>query len=104
MSDKLSVFCGVHPKKLCEVSEIMEARRSNTDRMVNVSFNGQHVLSPRLKDGGISLTSEGARVLYSPNPGVPDLFDEENSSEEEDYPGIPRVMISEDAIPFRRWT
>ena len=98
--DKLSVFCGVHPKKLCEVSEIMEARRSNTDRMVNVSFNGQHVLSPRLKDGGISLTSEGARVLYSLNPGVPDLFDEENSSEEEDYPGIPRVMISEDAIPF----
>ena len=78
----------------------MEARRSNTDRMVNVSFNGQHVLSPRLKDGGISLTSEGARVLYSLNPGVPDLFDEENSSEEEDYPGIPRVMISEDAIPF----
>ncbi len=98
--DKLSVFCAVHPKKLCEVSEIMEARRSNTDRMVNVSFNGRHVLSPRLKDGGISLTSEGARVLYSLNPGVPDLFDEENSSEEEDYPGIPRVMISEDAIPF----
>ena len=98
--DKLSVFCGVHPKKLCEVSEKMESRRSNTDRMVNVSFNGEHVLSPRLKDGGISLTSEGARILYSLYPGTPDLFGEEYSPEEEEHPGIPRVMISEDAIPF----
>ena len=98
--DKLSVFCGVHPKKLCEVSETMESRRSNTDRMVNVSFNGEHVLSPRLKDGGISLTSHGARILYSLNPGIPDLFSEEGPSEEADHPGVPRVMISEDAIPF----
>jgi predicted RNA-binding protein (TIGR00451 family) len=38
--------------------------------------------------------------MYSLYPGTPDLFGEEDLSEEEDHPGIPRVMISEDAIPF----
>ncbi len=98
--DKLSVFCGIHPLQLCQVSRSMESRRSNTDRMVNVSFNGEHVLSPRLKDGGISLTAEGARILHSLNPNPPELFGKDSQEEEQDFPGIPRVMISDDAIPF----
>ena len=69
----------------------MNSRRSNTARMVNVSFGGVHALSPRLKDGGVSLTAEGARMLYSLNDGPPDLFGETNPDEEKDFPGIPRV-------------
>lgn len=98
--DKLSVFCATHPFKLCEITNSMNSRRSNTDRMVNVSFGGVHALSPRLKDGGVSLTAEGARMLYSLNDGPPDLFGETNPDEEKDFPGIPRVMIRDDAIPF----
>ena len=74
--DKLSVFCATHPFKLCEITNSMNSRRSNTDRMVNVSFGGVHALSPRLKDGGISLTAEGARMLYSLNDGPPEIFGE----------------------------
>ena len=98
--DKLSVFCATHPFKLCKITDSMESRRSNTDRMVNVSFDGVHALSPRLKDGGISLTAEGARILYSLNDGVPEPFGAASTDEENDFPGIPRVMIAEDAIPF----
>lgn len=98
--DKLSAFCATHPFKLCKITDSMEVRRSNTDRMVNVSFGGLHALSPRLKDGGVSLTAEGARMLYSLNDGVPEIFANANLDEEKDFPGIPRVMINDDAIPF----
>lgn len=98
--DKLSVFCATKPGNLCEMTDGMSARKSKTDRMINVSSNGEHILSPRLTDGGISLTLDGASMLYSFNPGVPNRFESEDEMVEEDHPGIPRVLLSEDAIPF----
>ena len=97
--DKLSVLCAVPPLEACKLTGEMEVRRSNTDRVVNVFNKKQHMLSPRLTDGGISLTLEGASTLNSkPNP--PALFDEPISDSLSDHPGIPRVRLLEDAIPF----
>tara|TARA_B100000405_G_scaffold283509_1_gene229126 strand:- start:29 stop:1393 length:1365 start_codon:yes stop_codon:yes gene_type:complete len=97
--DKLSVLCAVPPIEACKLTGEMEVRRSNTDRIVNVFDNQQHILSPRLNDGGISLALEGASRLNS-NPNPPALFGEPLSDPDNDHPGIPRVRLLEDAIPF----
>jgi 7-cyano-7-deazaguanine tRNA-ribosyltransferase len=98
--DKLSVLCAIRPSELCEVTENMESRRSKTDRIINVSVDDEHLLSPRLTDGGISLAIGGARKLHSINPEPPLRFDSSEAIPEADHPGMPRVLLSEDAIPF----
>jgi len=52
-----------------------------------------------LTDGGISLALGGASRLNS-NPNPPILFDEPISGPINDHPGVPRVRLLEDAIPF----
>tara|TARA_B100000029_G_C17441611_1_gene911656 strand:+ start:414 stop:842 length:429 start_codon:yes stop_codon:yes gene_type:complete len=65
---------------------------------VNVHSGDVHILSPRLTDGGVSLTVEGARRITelsdtpSPEFGI--------DSHEDDFPGMPRVCIVDDAVPF----
>jgi 7-cyano-7-deazaguanine tRNA-ribosyltransferase len=98
--DKLSVLNGLSPTYGCKITSDMTSRRSKTDRMVNLYSKGVHVISPRLNDGGISLTLEGARLLHSYSSKPPLSFGEEHSGEELDHPGIARVMIIDDAIPF----
>ena len=98
--DKLSVLNGLSPTYGCKITSDMTSRRSKTDRMVNLYSKGVHVISPRLNDGGISLTLEGARLLHSYSSKPPLSFGEEYSGEELDHPGIARVMIIDDAIPF----
>ena len=97
--DKLSVLCAVPPLEACKLTGGMEVRRSKTNRIVNVFNDNQHILSPRLTDGGISLALEGASRLNS-NPNPPALFDEPISDPASDHPGVPRVRLLEDAIPF----
>ena len=97
--DKLSVLCAIPPLEACRLTGEMEVRRSNTDRIVNVLNDGQHILSPRLTDGGISLALEGASRLNSKtNP--PALFGEQTLDSGSDHPGVPRVRLLEDAVPF----
>ena len=56
---------------------------SRTHRIRNVhSEDGQHLFSPRMRDGGLSLTLEGARRLQGS--------------------GIPTVVVDDDSIPFTR--
>ena len=97
--DKLSVLCAVPPLEACKLTGEMEVRRSNTDRVVNVLCKGQHILSPRLTDGGISLALEGALRLNS-NSNPPARFDEPNPDSGSNHPGVPRVRLLKDAIPF----
>ena len=78
----------------------MTVRRSRTDRMVNINFEGVHCLSPRLQDGALSLTLAGAERLHQLNPTSPPRFDEGVTSSELDHPGVPRVLLMDDAIPF----
>lgn len=98
--DKLALFCAVSPDDACGLTEGMSARRSRTDRMVNVNFGDQHCLSPRLPDGALSLTLAGARRLHALDPTAPRTFDEGVIPSESDHPGIPRVLLMDDAIPF----
>ena len=98
--DKLALFCAISPADACDLTREMSARRSRTDRMVNVNFGNQHCLSPRLPDGALSLTLDGARKIHALNPTAPATFDEGVTPSESDHPGIPRVLLLDDAIPF----
>ncbi len=96
--DKLSILCGIHPLEGCKLTKNMVSRKSNTDRMVNIYSNEKHVLSPRLTDGGISLTIDGAKRLLELNQNpLPDFG---QIQPDDIFPGIPRVRIIDDAIPF----
>jgi archaeosine-15-forming tRNA-guanine transglycosylase len=98
--DKLSVLNGISPIDGCKITEGMVSRRSRTDRMINVHSNDEHIISPRLMDGAISLTLAGARRLNMLNSQPPLEFGEEFDGEEVDHPGIARVLLRDDAIPF----
>ncbi len=98
--DKLAVLCGVSPMDGCMLTDGMSSRRSRTDRMVNVHSGGEHILSPRLTDGGLTLALDGARRLNALDPNPPPAFDEPIDDDGSDHPGIPRVWLLDDAIPF----
>jgi predicted RNA-binding protein (TIGR00451 family) len=94
--DKLSILCSIDPNDGCKLTNSMSSRKSTTDRMVNVYSGDSHILSPRLNDGGISFTLEGAKKLCDNR--VPLSFDE--NMENLQYLGLPKVCINDDAIPF----
>ena len=96
--DKLALLCAINPSDGCKMTDGMTSRKSRTDRLVNVSSGGEHILSPRLTDGGVSLTTHGASIANGLNTSpVPDF---DSSEEDSDFPGIPRVCIIDDAVPF----
>ena len=96
--DKLALLCAINPSDSCKMTDGMTSRKSRTDRLVNVNSGGNHILSPRLTDGGISLTTHGASIANGLNTSpVPDFG---SSEEDSDFPGIPRVCIIDDAVPF----
>ena len=85
ISAKCSVFLGATRESTANWLDGMSVDRSSTGRIRNVfSADGRHILSPRLRDGGISLTNEGAKDLHSLGEGPP------------------RLVLQEDAIPFVR--
>lgn len=96
--DKLALICAINPSDGCKMTEGMTSRKSRTDRLVNVNSGGRHILSPRLTDGGVSLTTHGASIANGLNHSpVPEFG---SSGEDSDFPGIPRVCIIDDAVPF----
>ena len=68
--------------------------------MVNVNIDGEHCFSPRLPDGALSLTLNGAKTLHELNPTPPEKFEVDKANSDEEHPGIPRVLLHDDAIPF----
>ena len=83
VEDKVCYFLDVKreiSKQLLEGSSFVY---SKTKRVRNVhSSDGLHLFSPRLRDGGLSLTLEGARRLHGSD--------------------IPTVVVNDDSIPFTR--
>jgi len=83
VEDKVCYFLDVN-RELCE--QLLEGCSfvySKTKRVRNVhSSDGKHLFSPRLRDGGLSLTLEGARRLHGSE--------------------IPTVVVNDDSIPFTR--
>ena len=101
--DRLAVLCGVKPSDGCQITGGMNVRRSKTGRPVNVLVDDRHLFSPRLNDGGISLALEGAKALHSLRDIQPPLgFSNKQENSLQTHPGIARVTIHSDAIPFRR--
>ena len=98
--DKLSVLNGLSPSLGCKLTSGMTSRKSKTRRMVNVYSDGSHIISPRLNDGGISLTLKGAKIINELSPSKPIHFGVDYDGDELDHPGIAKVMIVDDAIPF----
>ena len=96
--DKLALLCAINPSESCKMTDGMTSRKSRTDRLVNVNSGGKHILSPRLTDGGISLTTHGASIANGLNTSPVPVFG--SSEEDSDFPGIPRVCIIDDAVPF----
>ena len=96
--DKLALLCAINPSNGCKMTEEMTSRKSRTNRLVNVRSHGKHILSPRLTDGGISLTTIGASVANSMNSTPVPVFG--SIEEDSEFPGIPRVCIIDDAVPF----
>ena len=85
VSAKCSVLLGMDRKVAWDWLEGMTVQRSSTGRIKNVfDSNGVHVLSPRLNDGGLSLTTPGAIALHSLDAG------------------LPKVVSIDDAVPFLR--
>ena len=99
--DRLAVLCGVKPSDGCRITAGMNVRRSKTGRPVNVLSDDRHLFSPRLNDGGISLALEGAKAIHSLMDIQPPLgFSNHREKNPQTHPGIARVTIHSDAIPF----
>ena len=85
ISAKCSVLLGMDRNLAWEWLEGMTVQRSSTGRIKNVfDSDGNHVLSPRLNDGALSLTTPGAIALHSLDAGLPE------------------VVSIDDAVPYLR--
>lgn len=111
--DKAALLLALPASVTWPLTDGMSVVRSRTGRVKNVlTSDGRHILSPRLIDGGLSLTLEGARVLHSlrsaPPPtgfAEPIRFVGEDSSgradcSEEMALGTPWLVIEPGAVPF----
>jgi predicted RNA-binding protein (TIGR00451 family) len=66
MADKLALLLAVPASISWPLTAGMQAVRSRTGRVKNLlTEDGRHIISPRLVDGGISLTKEGAKLLHA---------------------------------------
>lgn len=88
--DKVALFCGVDPAATWPRLADAALVRNREGRVKNVlDRDGIHLCSPRLMDGGLSLTAHGARWL-----------DGLRAAATEAHPGLARVAVTEDAVPF----
>ncbi|MBT4066392.1 MAG: tRNA guanosine(15) transglycosylase TgtA [Euryarchaeota archaeon] len=101
--DKLCVLCNVDQDDAIGICEDATFVMSRTGRIRNViDASESHLFSPRLAEGGISLTVDGARVLHALRKvPAPIGF---NSADKSLYPGNGPawVIIDDDAEPFVR--
>ena len=111
--DKASLFLCLPAEEARNLTDGMTVRRSRTGRIKNVLLaDGRHIISPRLKDGGLSMTLDGARIMHSirtapiPNrhSAAPPFITEESSGttqrSQDLLLGTPMVVIEEGAVPF----
>ena len=99
--DKLCVLYNVDLQdaiRLCENSPFVMSRTNRIRNLIN--SEGLHLFSPRLAEGGMSLTVEGARKLHSLRKlATPSSFDENDFSFHAGQ-GPAWVVVDSDAEPF----
>ena len=90
--DKLALFVNVEPANSWQAVGKGKMVMSRTGRIKNIlTADGTHIASPRLTDGGISLTLEGAKWLH----GL-------NTAEVGELSGPAVIQVDDDAEPFVR--
>ncbi len=83
IESKVRYFLDVDRSNAADIIDQCTFVYSKTHRVRNVhASDGEHLLSPRMRDGGLSLTLEGARRLHGTN--------------------IPTVVVNDDSVPFTR--
>ena len=83
IEDKVRYFLDVESTFTNQLLDKSTFVYSKTHRVRNVlSSDGAHLFSPRMRDGGLSLTLEGAKRLHGTD--------------------IPTVVVIEDSVPFTR--
>ncbi len=99
--DKLLVLYNLEEKDAAELCNDSSFVMSRTGRIRNViNSAGEHLFSPRLAEGGLSITVEGAKKLHAlRNRKIPSDY---KSGNIENYVGmgLPWVVVDDDAEPF----
>ena len=101
--DKLAVHFNISITDAENLSKGCTYIMSSTGRIKNIiDKNGEHIASPRLNDGGLSLTSAGAKKIYaSRTKPIPDAF-KPHMPWNNTGAGLPVVVVEDDAEPFVR--
>ena len=99
--DKLCVLCNVKLDDAIELCRDATFVMSRTDRIRNmIDADGIHLFSPRLAEGGISLTVDGARKLHGlRKDSTPTEFNSADFTLHEGK-GPAWVVVDSDAEPF----
>ena len=99
--DKLCVLNNVNQKDAIAIVEGAEFTMSRTGRIRNVTTTeGNHLFSPRLAEGGISFTIDGAKWAHSiRKEKIPTGFTQ-SSITQHIGKGLAYVVVDDDAAPF----
>ena len=98
--DKLCVLYNVNVSDAIEICNDATFVMSRTGRIRNmIDSSGKHLFSPRLAEGGMSLTVDGARILHSLRKlPMPEGFNVDYSQNPGHGPAW--VVVNEDSEPF----
>ncbi len=98
--DKLVILANVNYNVAAELIDSCTYVIGGTGRVKNViDKNGNHILSPRLADGGLSITDLGSKAIYGrrSNPVSDDEGFNQYAGRGE---GPPVIVVEEDAVEF----
>ena len=98
--DKLAVLANVDYDEADELIDSCTFVIGGTGRVKNViDRHGNHILSPRLTDGGLSVTDLGAKAMYERRsiPISEDGFFKPNDGVGQ---GLPILVVEQDAVEF----
>jgi archaeosine-15-forming tRNA-guanine transglycosylase len=98
---KLIVLANCNSESAHEILDECSFIIGGTGRVKNVlNASGKHILSPRLTDGGLSITDFGSEILYGyrslPLPTEHNRFSPMANPGE----GLPLVIIHDDAVEY----
>lgn len=103
VSDKLTVLMNVENKAACDLLADATFVVNRQGRVKNaITAAGAHIASPRLGDGGLSLTDEGAVALHALRKLEIPTQMPTSTAQPPKGAGPAWVMVDEDAEPFVR--
>ena len=101
--DKLIVHFNLSKEVAQKMSHDCSYVMSSTGRIKNIlDKDRNHIASPRLSDGGLSLTTYGAKLIHeNRSKKIPTTFNEHKPWSNSGH-GLPYVVVEDDAEPFIR--